>query len=145
MQCHLLRESQGRRQNCVPGLVPAARPGHGAAGGFSEGSAKVLGPALGRAVGRAGREAADSNLLWQWCRQVRVNTTCSQAPLAENTVCNIPLHGPGVERSKCTWLWILPQHPQAGISPLKLESTDRKAARSREGDAFLHPCLQEAD
>lgn len=44
-----------------------------------------------------------------------------------------------------TSLWILLQHPQAGISPPKSESTDGKAACSREGYAFPHPCMQEAD
>lgn len=46
-----------------------------------------------------GREAAGSNLLRQQRRQVHVNTTCSQALLAENTVCNIPLRGPGAQHS----------------------------------------------
>lgn len=48
---------------------------------------------------RPGREAAGSNLLRQQRRQVCANTTCSQAPLAENVVCNIPLRGSGVEDS----------------------------------------------
>lgn len=48
VQPQLLRESQGRRQE------PRPRSCARTAGGFSEGSANVLGPAPGRAVGQTG-------------------------------------------------------------------------------------------
>lgn len=52
----------------------------------------------GRQAAAPGREAARSTLLWQQFMQVH-DTTCSQALLAENTVCNIPLRRSGVEHS----------------------------------------------
>lgn len=81
-----------------------------------------------------------SNLLQQPCRQVHVNTACPQHHWLKTGFATSPWCG-----AQRTWLWILLQHPQAGISPPKSQSTDGKAACSRKGDAFQHPCVQEAD
>lgn len=61
--------------------------------------AELWGGRAGSSPVQPGREAAGSNLLLQQRRQVCANTTCSQAPLAENVVCNIPLRGSGVKGS----------------------------------------------